>query len=312
MGTKPRIFIFEYAVCSNQSLPPSIAVEGLAMFKTLYPGFENPHSFYSFTDYIEAFKNCLEKSDYALVIAPETGMELHRLTRLVEKSDCENLGSNSGAVKFASDKLLTFKKLKHLSPKTKLFKKKASFNFPFICKPRDGVSGEGVSLIRSENELNKVPRGYLAQEYIEGKPMSASILIGDEIRILSINTQELNGFKYTGAKLPVELSNIHPIIEAIECIPGLKGYVGVDFVQTSNGPVIIEINSRATTPIVGLNRALGINISDLILKNARHKQIPLWKRQKTVHLKKTRSSSGLFYMDGYSIQVVDLNEDIVL
>jgi predicted ATP-grasp superfamily ATP-dependent carboligase len=244
-----------------------------------------------------------------LAIAPETGMELYNLTRLIEKSGCKNLGSNSSAVKLASDKLLAYKRLKELSPQTEIFKGKTKIEFPLIAKPRDGVSCEGVMLV-DEGELEKIPHGYLVQEYVRGRPMSASVLVGDEARILSVNTQEINGFEYYGAKLPLKLSNSFEIIEAVQRFPGLFGYVGVDFVLNEGRPVIIEVNPRPTTPIIGINYAFETNISHLIIDNFYRKNIPEIKPIRAVHVKKNKKSSGSISRNGYSLEVVEIDYDI--
>ncbi|MFQ5800787.1 MAG: ATP-grasp domain-containing protein [Candidatus Hydrothermarchaeales archaeon] len=312
MRAENTVFLFEYATCTTEELPAKVAVEGVGMFKTLFDGFERPVSFYRHPNYLDAFREYLERSEFVLAIAPETDMELYRLTKLIEDSDCRNLGSNSKAVKLASDKLLTYKRLGNLVPKTELFKGTTSLDFPLIAKPRDGVSCDGVMLVRNEDELKEVPHGYLVQEYMPGRPMSASVIVGEEARIISINTQELVGFEYLGAKLPLNHSNTEEIIEAVTKVHGLFGYIGVDFVLADGRPVIIEINPRPTTPIIGLNTALGINVSELILKNYKREKIPRIKPEKTVQIKKTRSNSGFVSHDGYSIEIEEIHEDIDL
>ncbi|MBI2631854.1 ATP-grasp domain-containing protein, partial [Candidatus Pacearchaeota archaeon] len=158
----------------------------------------------------------------------------------------------------------------------------------FIAKPRVAVGGEGIILVKNEKQIKKIPqKKYLVQEYIRGKPYSASILVGKEIKILSINTQEMKNFKYRGAKIPIPYKNTDEIIKAVEKIKGLHGYVGVDFIIDHNGNVsIIEINSRPTSPIMGLNKVYGFNISNLILKNHLDKKIPNFKPKRAIFLKK--------------------------
>ena len=48
-------------------------------------------------------------------------------------------------------------------------------------------------------------------------------------------------------------------------LPSLWGYVGVDLINTSAGPVVLEINPRLTTSYCGLGPALGINVAQQVL-----------------------------------------------
>jgi predicted ATP-grasp superfamily ATP-dependent carboligase len=48
-------------------------------------------------------------------------------------------------------------------------------------------------------------------------------------------------------------------------VPGLWGYCGVDFIETPEGPVVVEINPRLTMSYVGLRDATGINPAELVL-----------------------------------------------
>jgi len=45
----------------------------------------------------------------------------------------------------------------------------------------------------------------------------------------------------------------------VQALPGLRGLVGVDYIQTKDGPVVLEINPRATTSYAGLRAAMAQN-----------------------------------------------------
>lgn len=330
-----KIFLFEYAACAGaSSIEPSTAVEGIGMFKTLLHGFEQRHEVLTFIDrqvpYFKKyplcscngstsnFLDCAEKADFSLAVAPETENMLRRFTEKIEKSGCANLGSSLKAVKKTSDKYETYRRIRKFAPETELFKGSANMDFPLVAKPRSGVSGEGVFLVNSEADLEKVPRGYILQKYLEGRAMSASVLVGDEPRVLSINTQEIKNFRYQGAKLPVENFDAENVLRAVEKIKGLFGYVGVDFIY--NGEVkVIEINARATTPIIALRDALGVNISDLILKNYYNENMPKVNVKSKMQLKKVsakvlqscRCRSFVTFKNN-SIVLEKLNENIDL
>ena len=53
--------------------------------------------------------------------------------------------------------------------------------------------------------------------------------------------------------------------KAIENIKGIKGFIGVDLILNDE-VTFIEINSRFTTPYIGLKEIININIGDTILK----------------------------------------------
>lgn len=320
-----KVFLYEYATCGSMSrVSPSMAVEGLGMFKALLEGFEACCEVTAFIDpslplfpdyprkkYSDAtFIEHLDKADYALLIAPESGYELCNLTRALEKGDCANLGSSSKAVRAATDKYETYKKIKDLSPKTEVFNGSTGLSFPLISKPREGVSGEGVFLVKDAADLSNVPENYLVQEYVKGRAMSASLLVGDEVKLLSANTQESENFRYRGARLPIEGVDTDLIYEAVSRIKGLFGYVGVDFILGEELK-IIEINPRPTTPIIALGYALGINISEHILKNYNREALPEFKPRKRVRMMKLPGIHPDSYIShrGHSILIRDLNED---
>ncbi|MFQ6136556.1 MAG: ATP-grasp domain-containing protein [Candidatus Hydrothermarchaeales archaeon] len=323
------IFLFEYATCGAfLDLEPSITIEGLGMFKTLLDGFEyGDLRTKTFIDeriplfprypkvkaHEELFDEYLNNADFSLIIAPETDLVLHNFIEKLEESDCANLGSSSKAVYKTSDKYQTYKDLRGVNtPKTELFNGNAKMDFPLVAKPRDGVSCEGIFFVKDEDDLEEVPKeGYILQEFVEGQACSASIVIGDEINILSINTQEMVDFVYRGAKIPLYIKDCEEIFKAIEKIRGLFGYVGVDFVHNDEIS-IIEINPRPTTPIIALNDVFGFNISELILKNYYGERIPNFEARKRVHLNKVKGpvADNFVSFQGYSIALEEMDEDI--
>jgi hypothetical protein len=321
-----KVFLYEYATCGAlREIPPAMAVEGLGMFKSLEKGFSSICGVVSFVDpstelfkgyprhsfNLDVFREFLDKADECLVVAPESDDILYRLTRVVEREGCANLGSTSQGVADAADKYVTSKRLGHLSPKTEVYmgRCRTSLSLPLVAKPRDGVSGEGIFLVEAEEDLEKVPRGYLLQEYVRGKPMSAAFIVGDETILVSVNTQEIHGFSYMGARLPVDGIDVEPLYRAVERIKGLHGYVGVDFIHGSD-TAVIEINPRPTTPMIAYSRAYGINVAEMLLLNYYHKPIPTPSQRRGVHLLKVPEQLKDSYIsfDGYSILLRDWNE----
>jgi|Deesub1362B_J571_1020462.scaffolds.fasta_scaffold00157_2 hypothetical protein len=271
------VFLFEFATCA-EDLPEHIAVEGLAMFKSLYSGFiqfTEVNSFlnrkyvhlFSFdpsNDWNQDFAEYVEKCDYSLIIAPEDDRLLHDLTQKAEKAS-KNLGSSSKAIEVTMDKWRMYKELKGkvMVPETS----KNPLDGEYIVKPRVSCGGENIRF------GGDVEDGFIAQRYVNGQHLSVSLIVGDDIHVLSVNQQILEDFRYTGAIVPAGIAQdamktvAEEAVRAVECIKGLFGYVGVDVVLSDEQPYIIEINARATTPCVAIPLTCDSNLAELIYLN---------------------------------------------
>ena len=156
-----------------------------------------------------------------------------------------------------------------------------------IIKPLMGVDCEDIVIIEKIEDLtldlDKIftpGSRVLVQEYIEGTDISVSLISDGENAIpLSLNEQyiELKDDKgrYLGGKLPFENKYGDEALEiakkAVESMEGLKGFVGVDLIINADekdiySVYLLEINSRFTTPYVGLKQISNINIGDSIIK----------------------------------------------
>ena len=51
----------------------------------------------------------------------------------------------------------------------------------------------------------------------------------------------------------------------VESFPGLRGYVGVDFVLTEHKVFVVDVNPRLTTSYVGLRKVAGFNVAQALL-----------------------------------------------
>ncbi len=156
-----------------------------------------------------------------------------------------------------------------------------------IIKPLMGVDCEDIVIIEKIEDLtldlDKIftpGSRVLVQEYIEGTDISVSLISdGENAMPLSLNEQyvELKDDKgrYLGGKLPFENKYGDEALEiakkAVESMEGLKGFVGVDLIINADekdiySVYLLEINSRFTTPYVGLKQISNINIGDSIIK----------------------------------------------
>ena len=155
-----------------------------------------------------------------------------------------------------------------------------------IIKPLMGVDCEDIVVIEDIGDLtfdlDKIfPPGsrVIVQEYIEGTDVSVSLLSDGKTAVpISLNQQfvELkndNG-TYIGGKLPFENKYKDESFEiakkAVEAIDGLKGFVGADLIINADekdvySVYLLEINSRFTTPYVGLKEISNFNIGKSIV-----------------------------------------------
>ena len=156
-----------------------------------------------------------------------------------------------------------------------------------IIKPLMGVDCEDIVIIENIEDLtldlDKIftpGSRIIVQEYVDGVDISVSLL-SDGIKAIpiSLNQQfvELKNDKgtYLGGKIPYESKYKDEAFEiaknAVEAIDGLKGFVGVDLLINNDekdiySVYLLEINSRFTTPYVGLKQISNINIGDTIIK----------------------------------------------
>ncbi len=137
-----------------------------------------------------------------------------------------------------------------------------------VIKPVDGAGAVATFVLGADRP--SLPRAgrrspALIQPYRPGPALSASFLVGRDGRahLIAVGRQEIaieagGRVTYAGGELPVPTAEVDlaPVRRAVESVPGLRGFVGVDFIAVEpTGLVeVIEINPRVTTSIVGLVR----------------------------------------------------------
>ncbi len=214
-------------------------------------------------------------ADFTILIAPETGGVLERLTREFNERGARLLGSSAKAVELTADKAGLASWMDSIgiaTPKTHLVEPHIRIpfdqEFPAVLKPADGAGSMDTFFTTSPDELPEscvLSGRYLIQPFVASIPMSASFLVDQHGRAWLIGVGRQHSvimdrrFHYRGGTIPV----LGPecVAEArrlVESIAGLRGFVGVDFLwdQTKGRPTILEINPRPTTSHVGLSRLL--------------------------------------------------------
>jgi len=265
-----KIFIFEFVSGGGYNqvgIPSSLFCEGYAMLRTIIEDFKKL-GFQITTlldiridflsqylkadkiklvkkndDYIKIYTDCVKKSTYCFVIAPEFSNNLYNLTKIVKDNKKTILSIDLDFICLGTSKLKTynfFLENKVNTPKTYLIPlKKKYFDLefvlqkfdtlgcPVIIKPEDGVGSESIFYFETKAQIIHffedsngkldLSRNYILQEYIDGEDLSVSIInivsskkseAKNQI-ILSINAQiikfkdSVNDSIYLGGFTPV-------------------------------------------------------------------------------------------------------------
>ena len=246
--------------------------------KAIFIAAENSNNLYNITKILE--ENDVEvynSSSEACLIASDKFKSYEKLAGLVPQPRSFKMKiDKTGYWKRAIDNL--YEKWQAEDPLTPL---------KLIIKPLVGVDCEDIVVINHIEDLTldldkifKPGSRILIQEFIDGTDVSVSLLSDGKKAIpISFNEQfvELKNNKgtYVGGKLPYDDKYKNEAFEiavkAVEAIDGLRGFVGVDLIINNDekdiySVYLLEINSRFTTPYVGLKQIANINIGKSIIE----------------------------------------------
>lgn len=210
-----------------------------------------------------------------LVIAPETDGVLARTLARVEEAGGRSLGSSPSSVELAGDKVrLAGHLADHGVATVSTTRVRVSAGlpvgsrYPAVLKPIDGAGARNTYLIRGSGDLTGMTgldEEMALQPFLPGTPLSATFLVGPSgsVRLIGVGWQRMalrkGRFWYEGGRLPAPESWAWGApFDAVRCVPGLRGVVGVDFIrdEAGDGTTVVEINPRPTTSYVGLVRLL--------------------------------------------------------
>jgi len=237
--------------------------------------------------------------DWTVVIAPELDSILAERVEFLREHECRVIAPTVDAIRLTSDKLALATHWRNRgipTPATTDRAPKQCEAFPVVWKPRHGAGStatfllkSGLDVVRASACQAKDPVGpMILQEYVAGTPASVSFLCGPAGNVPLLPAfQLLEDLKYVGGELPIPAALSERAVRiasrAVECVPGLVGYVGVDLVlgDAADGSrdYAIEINPRLTTSYVGLRAAAEFNLAAVMLQASTGRPIsPLkWK-----------------------------------
>jgi predicted ATP-grasp superfamily ATP-dependent carboligase len=248
----------------------------------------------------DIFAASLTRCDAALIIAPETDGILARLNALAQGAGVRLLGSSPQAVTHAGDKWTCYQSFLQAglpTPTTRLTlfadacPTSREMGYPLVAKPVDGVGCEGVCLVTNEAELDAAliilrqatrHDKIILQSFVDGTHASVSLLVAHGQALpVSLNGQAVEAgcpFVYRGGCVPL----LHPSAAralavaqaAVDLLPGLQGYVGVDLVLTNQEAWLMEINPRLTTTYIGLRQVIQLNLAQAMWQACFEARLP--------------------------------------
>jgi len=229
------------------------------------------------------------KHDCVWVVAPETNGILAALRECV--ADAQWIGCGAEAIRITGSKRATRECLRRngiaVTRDAADCDAGHARDLRFVVKPDDGagacetrVHATRASALDDRARRQARGRECVAEIWEDGTPLSLSLLCGQGGRaeLLSVNRQRIDvttsgDVRYGGVDVDVRdydtsAGEFTKLARAItRAIPGLRGYVGIDFVLREDGcPIVVEINPRVTCAYVGLSTALGRNVAAEVLR----------------------------------------------
>jgi predicted ATP-grasp superfamily ATP-dependent carboligase len=237
------------------------------------------------------FRELARHADGTLVIAPEFDGILGQRCLWVEDVVGRLVGPSAEAVRMTGDKweLAQIWKAHSVPTPPILLASSALAPYPAVLKPRFGAGSLATFLILEADELPKCHaqaehegwRGeMILQALVRGAPCSVAFLVGPAGTVALAPCRQIlsedGRFQYQGGSLPLAPALADRAIalgrRAIECVPGLRGYVGVDVVlghaPDGSEDAVIEINPRLTTSYIGLRALAEANLGETMLQIA--------------------------------------------
>lgn len=228
---------------------------------------------------LETFGRLAAGADSTALIAPEPDGVLLRRAGRIGRVGGRSLGSAPGAIALTGNKLdlaRHWERHRVPTPPTRRIDpadwthegtlRAGAFPYPVVVKPIDGAGSIDTYYLTGDEVPPAEAAGCdLIQPFVPGTPMSAAFLVdsGGRAHLVGVARQRIalpgGRFTYLGGTVPAGAGvPLGAARRAVACVPGLRGWVGVDFVwDDAEGRItLLEINPRPTTSYVGFRRLL--------------------------------------------------------
>lgn len=310
-----RIFVTEFIVgggLANHPLPEGLKQEGLMMLQALLSdcaciddvelqtsldfrvklNLEGVETMTIQADdsYMQLVKQIASDCDYTWIIAPESEGVLEQMITELGDENLKLINSDASSVRICSDKLICSQYMRDADIATIPILDADELEYyqgSVIAKKRYGAGCEGLRIFDSGIDAKSYAQDvhqWIVQPYYEGQHKSLSVLCSNgDARVLSCNQQILS--QDDQPILEACLVNQAEVTEYNEglavavakCFPGLKAYVGIDFVEVNGKAYVVDINPRLSTSYVGLRKVLHQNPAklciDTVMKNLMPKNV---------------------------------------
>lgn len=232
----------------------------------------------------DAMMACVAAADAVWPVVPESAGMLERASRHI--LDCGKLliGSRPDAVGVTASKHQTSRVLKAAGIPVVvtcgLQDAAPEGASAWVVKPDDGagcsetrIFADCKAAIASMEE--REPGQYVMQPYLHGAHCSVSMVCADNrVWLMSVNEQRMavfdNQLHYLGSTVNGASGQQRQCRvlaqQVMAALPGLWGYVGIDFILGAHGPVVLEVNPRATLSHAAMRQSTGHNPARLLLE----------------------------------------------
>ena len=235
-------------------------------------------------DAAAALEDCMAEADAVWPVAPESAGILEQASRHILDCDRLLLGSHPDAVRVFASKHRTSRVLKAAGIAVvdtwRLDEPAPDVAGAWVVKPDDGA-GCSETRIFPDRDAARAWIGerdagqYVLQPYIHGKPRSISLVCADgRVLLMSVDEQRMAVFDNQLHYLGSTVSGVRDpqrhyrtlAEQVVAAVPGLWGYVGIDFVMSAHGPVVLEVNPRVTVSHAGMRQSIGHNPSQPLIE----------------------------------------------
>ncbi len=231
----------------------------------------------------ERFADCVQAADAVWPLALETEGLLEGLSRDVLRGKRVLLGSAPGAVRVAASKRDMARALLDAGvPAVPTYSPHASLAEgpgAWVVKPDNGAGCLDTRLFSDRaaalaHVRANAGQDYVLQPFVPGELGSLSLLCCDgKAWVLACNRERVavrnNRFHFLGSTVNGLLDADGALAglaqQVAAALPTLWGYVGVDFIRSAQGTVVLDVNPRLTAAYAGLHASIGCNPAGLVI-----------------------------------------------